>query len=328
MPDPLHRVLGLLIALQISLQSCTTMQHGLQTDMRQPAEGRQTAETAGSLDVKILDMDPDHCTWVESTATVVFGDQDTKHQAFAQAVMEARSKAMNRLLDVHLEHQFLDFQHENSLRGEASLTEHLLRVTQYGRAIHERVVHAGLINEGGCVGCRFQATIQTCIVSEPSRKDKDFKVNLRLNRSSYIDGDEALIVVTSSRDAYLYVYGVDMNLNGSLIFPNGYAQDNHIRAGETWTYPNQVAREKGIRAIAKLLPGASVSAEIVRVIASKTPLQVSVMSLAETNYGGGTVQTAGKVTPGRGSFLDLLRKLNATDVEWVEDVQAFTIRNE
>src|SRR5574337_866319 len=108
MPDPLHRVLGLLIALQISLQSCTTMQHGLQTDMRQPAEGRQTAETAGSLDVKILDMDPDHCTWVESTATVVFGDQDTKHQAFAQAVMEARSKAMNRLLGVHLEHQFLD----------------------------------------------------------------------------------------------------------------------------------------------------------------------------------------------------------------------------
>ena len=322
-----RRYFGLLIALQILFQSCATVQPGQQTDMRSHAEGRRTAGTADSLDVKVLDVDPDHCTWVESTATVLFGDQDSKHQAFAQAVMEARTKAMNRLLGVHLEHQFIDFQQENSLRGEASLTEHLLRVTQHGRAIQEKVVWAGLINEGGCVGCRFQATIQTCIVPEPERKDKNFKVNVRLNRSSYLDGDEVVIAVTCSRDAYLYVYGVDMNLNGALIFPNDYARDNYVRAGDTWTYPNQNLLGKGIRAIARLLPKASVSAEIVRVIASKTPLPVSVMSPAETRYRVRNVQTAGEVTGG-GSFLDVTRKLIATDVEWVEDAQAFTIRDE
>ena len=277
--------------------------------------------------VRVLRADPEGCTWVESHADVVFGDQYTKHQAFAQAVMEARTKAMNRLLGVHLEHQFIDFQQENSLKGEATLTEHLLRATQLGRIVREKVLTAGLVNDEGCVGCRFQVAIHTCIVPEPERNDKDFSVQLRLNRSSYIDGDDAVISVTSSRDAYIYIYGIDMNVNGSLIFPNMYARDNHIRAGEIWTFPNQELQSKGVYARVKLHTGDLVSAEMVRVIASKTPLPLTLVEPMERRFRVANVQTTEEVT-GEGSFLGLMRKLMASNAEWVEDAQAFTIRQE
>jgi hypothetical protein len=318
-------LVGLLFGLQITMQSCTAMPPSRQTDMSHNVEMSPISEIH-SEDVRILDIDADHCTWVASTATVMFGDQDTKHQAFAQAVMDARAKAMNRLLGVHVEHQLIDFQHENSLRGEASLTERLLRATQLGRITKEKIVWAGLVDDNGCIGCRYRTDIQACIRPEPERRDKDFRVHVRLNRSSYIDGDETVIAVTSSRDAYLYVYGIDMNLNATVIFPNEYGQDNHIRAGETWTYPNQELRAKGISAIARLLPGNTVSAEMVRVIASRTPLPMVIMSPAEKYYRAKDVQATAEVT-GEGTFLALIRRLVVADVDWVEDAQAFTIHS-
>jgi hypothetical protein len=317
------RLFGLLLAFQVTMQSCTAKPNLRQTDMA-PDVQVQPLWGASNGDVHILEEGADNCRWVASSATVMFGDQDTKHQAFAQAVMDARAQAMNRLLGIHLEHQFIDFQQENNLSGAASLTERLLRATQLGRIIKEKIVWAGLIDVEGCRGCRFRADIETCIVPEPEGKDKHFMVHVQMNRASYMDGDETVIAVTSSRDAYLYVYGVDMNLNASLIFPNDYVHDNHIRAGETWTYPNRDLQAKGIYAIARLLPGHSVSAEMVRVVASKTPLPISVVVPDGKNSTDTGLRRIAHVT-GEGTFLALMRKLIAADVEWVEDAQAFTI---
>lgn len=265
-------------------------------------------------EAKILDTDPDGCTWVTATGSVSFGDQDTKHQAFAQAIAEARQKAMETLLGVRIDHSFMDFQSENSLRGEFVLTEHLLRVTQLGRAIKENVLRVGLVDDPGCVACRVEAQIQTCLVPEKERGDKDFQVNVRLNRSSYQDGDEVIITVTSTRDSYLYIYNVDMDFRAALIAPNKYVPSVRLKAGEAWVYPSDDLRTKGLRATAQLLPGSSVSAETIRVVASKAALPNSLVSL--------TYQQ--EIT--QPSFFEFLRALLVMDVEWVEDVQAFTIR--
>lgn len=265
-------------------------------------------------EVKILDTDPDGCTWVAATGSVRFGDQDTKHQAFAQAIADARRKAMDTLLGVRIDHSFMDFQSENSLRGEFVLTEKLLRVTQLGRAIKEKVLRVGPVDDPGCVACRIEAQIQTCLVPEKERRDRDFQVHVRINRSSYQNGDEVLITITSTRDSYLYIYNVDMDFRAALIAPNKYVPSVRVKAGETWVYPSDDLRSKGIRATAHLLPGSSVSAETIRVVASKAALPNSLVSL--------TYQREITQPP----FLEFLRVLMAMDVEWVEDVQAFTIR--
>jgi hypothetical protein len=264
-------------------------------------------------EAKILNTDPDGCTWVAATGGVRFGDQDTKHQAFAQAIGEARRKAMDTLLGVRIDHSFMDFQSENTLRGEFILTEKLLRVTQLGRAIKENVLWVGPVDDPGCLACRIEAQIQTCLVPEKEKSDKDFRVTVRINRSSYQNGDEVLITITSTRDSYLYIYNVDMDFRAALIAPNKYVPSVRVNAGETWVYPSDALRAKGVRATAHLLPGSSVSAETIRVIASKAALPNSLVLL--------TQQRESTQPP----FLEFLRALMAVDVEWVEDVQAFTI---
>jgi hypothetical protein len=266
------------------------------------------------MEAKILNTDPDGCTWVAATGSVRFDDQDTKHQAFAQAIAEARRNAMDTLLGVRIDHTFMDFQSENTLRGEFVLTEKLLRVTQLGRATKENVLRVGPVDDPDCMACRIEAQIQTCLVPEKERSDKDFRVNVRVNRSSYQNGDEVLITITSTRDSYLYIYNVDMDFRAALIAPNKYVPSVRVKAGETWVYPSDDLRAKGVRATAHLLPGSSVSAETIRVIASKAALPNSLVSL--------THQRESAQPP----FFEFLRALLAMDVEWVEDVQAFTIR--
>ena len=306
----LSSALGLAIAVAF-LTACSTVDPKNQVASKSNVAHMVERDTPA--EAKVLGIDPDGCTWVAATGSVRFGDQDTKHQAFAQAIAEARRKAMNALLGVNLHHSFMDFQSENTLRGEFVLTEKLLRVTQLGRAIKEKVIRVGPVDDPGCPACRIEAQIQTCLVPEKERRDRDFQVNIRTNRSSYQNGDEVLITITSTRDSYLYIYNVDMDFRAALIAPNKYVPSVTVKAGETWVYPSDDLRAKGVRAKAHLLPGSSVSAETIRVIASKAALPHSLMSLAQQRENG------------QPSFLEFMRALLAMDIEWVEDAQAFTI---
>lgn len=312
-PVKLHVFPALVLAISVALlAACSTFEQS-----HQEASNRNVASMVDRntpSEATVLDADPDGCTWVVATGSVRFGDQDTKHQAFAQAIAEARRKAMGALLGVRIDHRFMDFQGENSLRGEFVLTEKLLRVTQLGRAIKEDVLRVGLVDDPGCVACRIEAQIRTCLVPEKDKSDKDFRVTVRLNRSSFQNGDEVLIAVSSTRDSYLYIYNVDMDFRAALIAPNKYAPSVRVKAGETWVYPSDDLRATGVRATAHLLPGSSVSAETIRVIASKAALPNSLVSLSQQRE---STQL---------SFLEFLRAIMAVDVEWVEDVQAFTIR--
>ncbi len=278
-----------------------------------------------STEVKILGRDSDNCTWVESRARVSFGEQDTKHQARAQAISEARVRAMERLLGVHVQHHFLDFQQESSLKGEVLLTEHLLRVTQLGRVLKEDILSAGPVDLKGCTACLYEAQIRACILPLQDRSDKDFRAYLSLNQSRFHDGDEAQITVVSTRDAYLYVYNVDTDWNATLIFPNDYAPDNRVLAGGTFTYPNEALRGKGIRSVARLSPGSKVSAEMIRVVATKVPLPQSLLEPSGPTSTERNLPISSELH-GSGSFLKLMHKLQTIDVEWVEDAQAFTIQ--
>ena len=313
MPIKFHIFPALGLAITAAFfAACSTVEH-TQQDAPNSTVTRMVGRSMPA-EAKILDADPDGCTWVAATGSVRFGDQDTKHQAFAQAIAEARRIAVDTLLGVRIDHSFMDFQSENSLRGEFVLTENILRVTQLGRAIKENVLRLGPVDDPGCVACRIEAQIQTCMVPERERRDNDFQVHVRLNRSSYQDGDEVIITVTSTRDSYLYIYNVDMDFRAALIAPNKHVQSIRLKAGEAWVYPSDDLRTKGLRATAHLLPGTSVSAETIRVVASKAALPNSLVSP--------TYQR--EITPP--TFLEFLRALLAMDVEWVEDVQAFTIR--
>jgi len=285
---------------------------------------RQEDVAAKDVDVQVQQTDPAGCTWVESKAHISFGEHDTKHQAMAQAISEARAKAIEGFLGVKVENRFLDFQQESSLKGQVSLTESLLRVTQLGRVLKEERLRSGPADAPGCPGCRFIAHIRACIVPLPEHTDRGFKVDASLNRTRFADGDEGQIQIATSRDAYIYMYSVDVNWDAALLFPNAYATDNLVKAGQVFVFPSEDLKKRGVKVKARLPAGTTASAEMIRVIASKEPLPPTVIDPAAKDVARRDAHATSE-TGGAGTFLNLIHKLNATQTEWVEDAQAFTI---
>jgi len=278
---------------------------------------------ASEPEVKILEADPAKgCTWIDSKASVDFSETEAKNQAEARAVSKALVQAMHKFLGQELTHNFVDYQQEG-LKNQVSLTESLLRVTQPGMELARQVLFAGPEDLPGCAACRYGARLRTCIAPRKSSADKGFRAELKLNRTRYVSGDPAEVQVTVNRDAYIYIYDIDLQANSSVIFPNEYLPDNRIRAGETFIFPSEEHRRKtGIKFTAELPEGADVSAEVIRVVASKEPLPKSVL---EGRTARGQAQTE---THGAGSFLKFMQRLNASGLDWAEDVQAFTIFKE
>lgn len=277
----------------------------------------------------MLPRDPDGCTWVEAVGTVAFGENDTKHLAKAQAVYAARAKALEGLLGVKVRDRFMSFQQESSLKGDVRVTESLLRVTQQGDIVKENVLTFGPQDKGDCVGCQFTAHIRACIMPRPDSGDKDFQVTLTLDRENFVDGDEAVMQVTVTKDAYVYIYNVELDQNTSLLFPNDYAIDNRLKAGTTLTFPSEELRQKGQKVLARLPAGANVSAEVIRVIIAKVPLPHDLYDpRAQPRAHPRTRASDRAVTEikGTGSFLNLLGKLHRSEIEWAEDTQFFVIR--
>ena len=258
--------------------------------------------------LKIGEKDPVlGCTWVEVEVTLPVSETMTKAQARAAAVERAREEAMRNLLGVELSNRSLTFQ-QDGLRGQTTLLENMLRATRRGCILKEDILADEYRDLGNCRQCAFYTRLRPCIKERAPNSDKDFHVEIALNRDNLVEGDEAQISVTSSRDAYLYVYDVGMNSETSLIVPNEIFPQIQVKAGETWEYPNAEAVKRGVRLVAQM-PGGNppVSAEVVRVVATKTPLPAQV---SNANNGG---------------YLGLMQKLNSSPYEWVEDAAAFTI---
>lgn len=259
---------------------------------------------------KVLGVDPDGCTWLEGSASVAVGAQDTRHQTRAAAMEHARAAAVQDFLGVEVKSKFMDFQQEG-LRKETRLTEGILQTTRSGRILKEQVLEEGYRDAPDCPGCLYRMRLKACAVPREAAGDKDFFVELEVSNQRFLHGEEAKLKVTATRDCWVYLYNIyDLGSKDqtALVVPNENVKEKRLKAGESWEYPDEEARRQGVRLIAELPQESdAVSAETIRVIASKAAL-------------------SGKVTsPADGGWLGVLRRLNRASVEWTEDAEAYTI---
>jgi len=265
---------------------------------------------------KVLGADPDGCTWLEGLATVVVGEQDSRAQAHAAALAQARAGAIQDFLGVDVNSKMMDFQQEG-LRKEAHLTESLLQTTRNGRIIKEQVLEEGYrdIAANGaapaCPSCLYLVKLKACVIPRDSAADKDFRVELQVSQARFFDGDEATLTVSATRDCTVYLYDVyDLGAQDktALVIPNEAVPNKALKAGETWTYPGEDDKKRGVHLVAQLAsPGQDVSAEVIRVVATKTPLRQKVYD------------------PTDGGYLGVLSRVHRSRAEWAEDAAAYTI---
>lgn len=275
-------------------------------ESKETVERNEVVERKG----KVLGLDPDGCTWLEGAASVAVGTQDTRHQTRAAAMEQARAAAVQDFLGVEVKSKFMDFQQEG-LRGESRLTEGILQTTRNGRILKEQVLEEGYRDAPDCPSCLYRMRLKACAIPREAAGDKDFFVELQVSKQRFLHGEEASLKVTATRDSWIYLYNIyDLGSKGqaALVVPNENVREKRLKAGETWEYPDAEAKKLGVRLIAELPQESdSVSAETIRVIASKAALSGTVTS------------------PADGGWLGVLRRLNRANVEWAEDAQAYTI---
>ncbi len=265
---------------------------------------------------KVLGQDPDGCTWLEGEAAVVVGERDSRHQAHAAAVEQAEAGAVQDFLGVTVNSKLLDFQQEG-LRKDAHLTESLLQTTRNGSIIKEQVLEEGyqdipaVAGAPACPGCRYHVRLKACVLPKDPAADKDFRVEVEVSRARFFAGDEATITVTATRDCTVYLYDIyDLGEvdKTALVVPNDAVPTMTLKAGQSWVYPGDDDKKKGVRLVAELAKAdQDVSAEVIRVIASKVPLRKGVYD------------------PTDGGYLGVLSRLHRSRVEWAEDAAAYTI---
>jgi hypothetical protein len=213
-------------------------------------------------------------------------------------------------LGVEVKSKFMDFQQEG-LRKESRLTEGILQTTRSGRILKELVLEEGYKDAPDCPGCLYRLRLKACAVPRESGADKDFSVQLGVSSQHYRSGDEAKLTVTATRDCWIYLYNIyDLGAKDqtALVVPNENVKEKRLKAGESWEYPDEEARKLGVRLVAELpQAGDEVSAETIRVIASKAALSQTITS------------------PADGGWLGVLRRLNRASVEWTDDAEAYTI---
>lgn len=247
------------------------------------------------------------CEWLETDGKVGVGNEETRAQARAAAQSEARKRAMEAFLGVDVEQGTLDFNHE-SLRNQEQLIESIIKTTRNGRVLDEKVVSEGYRDGPGCPGCQYQMRLRSCLVPLPSSSDKEFQVTVGMPATNLREGEEAQIKVTATRDCYVYLYDVDMDGATSLIAPNEYVNEIHLKPGDTFLYPDPELRKgRGIKLVAQLPEGKDVSAETIRLVATKVPLPKD------------------RQDPAMGGYLGLLRRLNSSRLDWTDTAEAFTI---
>lgn len=95
----------------------------------------------------------------------------------------------------------------------------------------------------------------------------DFSLSLATGRgvgAAYRDGEKLVLYITSSQDAYLKIYHIDVNGVAQLIWPNRFGGSGKIRAGEAMTFPG-----KGDRF--QFLLGRPYGTEYIKAVASTSP---------------------------------------------------------
>lgn len=243
------------------------------------------------------------CIWVESSGVVDFSEKETKHQLRAKAIVSARQKAVSAILGNDASPEFSGFGVE-AFRKDSKLIENALLLTRYARIEEEKIVEEGAVDGADCKGCKYRVLIQACVAPPHKNFDNGFQVQLNLNRSQFIEGDEAQAIVNATRDSYVYLFSVDADWNAILVFPNAAAKENQVHADGSLVYPDDAHKKSGIHLVAELPKDADASAETLRVIAVPQPLKESDLN---------------------GTYMQIVQKLNIRETDWVEDAQSFTI---
>lgn len=141
------------------------------------------------------------------------------------------------------------------------------RTVTRGMIVEETILVDSIEASGGEPNIyHYRITIEAKVKTITGSPDPNFEVNLKLDKSTYHDGEEIKMTIASARDCYITVFNLYSIDSLIVVFPSKLDTNNHIKAGQRLTIP---PKDSGWKLIVNLLPSRESDQEAVLVIAVK-----------------------------------------------------------
>jgi hypothetical protein len=263
------------------------------------------------VDLPLLAEDKGAAIWVEAEGTAIMGESITLQAAQRASLEEARRAAIEKAVGTYVTSS-------TSVRN-FQLAEDLVRVISRGKILEEHVLERGVKLEGKGELASYRTRIKAKVQRVDGHHQGNFAVQSRLNHSVFENGDEAEIHITTSQDAYLYVFNVTEDDHVTILVPNRFLQDSFTKAGSEFTFPPDSLTKRGIKLNTWLMPGKQRSTEKIKVIASRHPVASLKHQAPDAMFKHFNPNETGMLT-------DLLKTLSTLDPgDWAETTSGYEV---
>jgi len=250
--------------------------------------------------------------WVEAEGVVAFG-QDTTLEAAQRGSLDAARRAA-------IEQAVGTFVRSSTVVRNFQLADDLIHSVVRGVVVEERILSRGLTETTGGEGALYRTRIKARVKSIPAERRGNFGVTVKLNRMVFADGDEAVIRITPTDDAYLYLFNVTHDEHITVLAPNRLEPETQLKAGTEYVFPSATLIRQRVKLRTWLLPGMRKSVEKIKVIATRQPVALLKGQVAEGVFR--------EYDPSQTALLvDLMRVLAALDpADWAEATAEYEVR--
>jgi len=219
-------------------------------------------------------------TWVteEGTSGLV---SISREEARDRAVKDAQKKAVRKAVGADIS--------EESLVINFRLSGSIVNAIPYGRVTDTTIIEEGVVNvhrDGQqSPSSAYRVKIRAGVVEERSGADASFRVEAALDRSSYKEGDEMVLKIRSTKDCYIAIFNIVEGEKIIRLFPNKFQESNFVLAGNTFSFPGQRDRKRGIKLKAHLPAGRDGLTETFYLLALKKPFTFDTAGIQEGIFG-------------------------------------------
>jgi len=207
----------------------------------------------------------------------------TNEEAQVIAKRRARLDAIEKVCGVSL--------HAETLVKDFIAAGDFIHALSYGRVVEEKDIQWKLESQqspkpGVAPTAVLHVDMMAMVLPDSGKPDPSFKVNLKMNRTTYQSGDEVILTVKSTKDCFLTVLNLGADDTVRVLFPNKWQENSFVSANKNIEIPDKIYRESRVNRVSihvTNLPGHKKDSEIIKVIATKQNMNI----LDETDCGSG-----------------------------------------
>ncbi len=213
--------------------------------------------------------------WFEVTSFVVI-ENITPEEAKGKAIQKACQTAIEQFSGVEVTGRTSLIEVESGSEITIDHFSKLTNQTSNGIILEKEIIKEENITKNNIL--YKSVTVKIKVGKQEGERDPFFTIDAKLNKDYFKEGEELELEITPSRDCYLTILNIMSDENVSTIFPNNYRKDNFVKANQVFKLPDEKDKSSGIKFKVGLLPDKEEDTEIIKILATKEPVNFQINS--------------------------------------------------